>query len=195
MFNGMPSPTTRSTTTIGVFKRHNPQCPKKTDRYRKRCKCRKALYIYKKGLDAAVSAKTRLWEQVEQFAQAERDRRDPVKRQLKEIEDQEAQKAELQKTKNITVAKGAERWLHSVKTKTAETATTYIESRVAHQSEGSRSRITECAGLRSGRDGRVARFMGKRREERVQQERRSGRNGPMQTSISAPSSSQLHGQR
>jgi hypothetical protein len=116
---------------------HTPQptvSPRKTGRYWKRCKCRKALYVYEEGRDEVVSAKTRSWEQVEQFAQAERDRRDPVKQQLKEIEDQEAQKTELQKTKNITVVKAAERWLRSVKTKTTETAAIYIESTVAHQS-------------------------------------------------------------
>jgi hypothetical protein len=130
----MRSRATPSTNTIGVFTRHNPLRPQKTGRYWKRCKCRKALYVYEEGRDEVVSAKTRSWEQAEQFAQAERDRRNPVKQQLKEIEDQEAQKTELQKTKNITVVKAAERWLRSAKSKTTETATIYIESTVAHQS-------------------------------------------------------------
>jgi hypothetical protein len=60
-----------------------------------------------------VSAKTRATERAEQADQAERGRRDPVKQRLQEIEDQEAQKADLQKAKNITVTEAAIRRLLS----------------------------------------------------------------------------------
>jgi site-specific recombinase XerD len=65
--------------TVSVFTRHSPVCPKKDDRYWRRCRCMKALYIYEHGSDQTVSAKTRSWEQAEKIAQAERDRRDPAK--------------------------------------------------------------------------------------------------------------------
>ena len=43
--------------------------------------------------DPYVSAKTRSWEQAERVAQAERDKRDPVKIELQKIAEQEATKA------------------------------------------------------------------------------------------------------
>ena len=75
-----------TTTTVTVFTRHNPDCPKKQNRYWKRCNCRKSLYIYENGKVSFISAKTRSWEQAERLAQQERDKRDPVKIRLKEIE-------------------------------------------------------------------------------------------------------------
>ena len=112
-------------TTISVFTRHSPDCPKKADRYFRKCQCRKALYIYEDGADRVVSAKTRSWEQAEKAAQAERDRRDPVRQALQEIKDQEAQKLALTKAQNITVSEITERWLRSVKSGSKETSTIY----------------------------------------------------------------------
>jgi integrase len=114
-----------TTTVITVYTRHTPECPKRTDRYWKRCKCRKALYICEGGKDRRVSAKTRSWEQAERLAQTERERRDPVKRKLQEIEKQEAQKISLRKEKNITVSEAADRWYSSQKFKTNETSAIY----------------------------------------------------------------------
>src|ERR1035437_3879031 len=62
-----------ATCTITVFTRHAPDCPKKDDRYWKRCKCRKTLYVYENGHDSILSARTRAWEQAERLAKAERE--------------------------------------------------------------------------------------------------------------------------
>jgi hypothetical protein len=99
-----------------------PNCPKKADRYGKRRNCPKWLYIRENGSDKRMSAKTRTWERAEQARQAGQDKRDPVKRRLQEIEEQEVHKADLQKAKNITVAEAVDRWLRSVKIKTAESS-------------------------------------------------------------------------
>jgi hypothetical protein len=97
------------TETVTVYTRRKPKCPRKADRYWNRCDCPKWLYIRENGTDKRMSAKTRAWERAEQVAQAERDKRDPVKRRLQEIEDQEVQKADLQKAKNITVTDAVDR--------------------------------------------------------------------------------------
>jgi integrase len=111
----------RPVTTISVFTRHSPDCPKASDRTWRRCKCRKALYIYEDGHDHIVSAKTRSWEQAETLAQAERDRRDPVKRRLIEIEAADAEKAALAASKTLSVADATDRWLKSLTRETHET--------------------------------------------------------------------------
>jgi len=69
-----------------------------------------------------VSAKTRSWEQAERLAQTERDRGDPVKRKLQQIEEQEAQMLSLRKEKNITVREPADRWFNAQKFKIEETS-------------------------------------------------------------------------
>jgi integrase/recombinase XerD len=112
-------------TTISVYTRHSPDCPKKTDKNWKRCRCRKWLYIFEGGEDRRVSAGTRSWEQAEEVAQAERDRRNPVKQRLQEIKDQEAQKLVLTKAQNITVEDATGRWLRSIKSSSEETAVIY----------------------------------------------------------------------
>lgn len=96
----------QTTTTVTVFVRHSPTCSHEEDRYYrgKGCNCVKALYIYEDGRDRKVSAKTRSWEQAERLAQVERDRRDPIKRKLLDIADEEAQRTALRKSKNITIA-------------------------------------------------------------------------------------------
>lgn len=121
----METPLNPTTTTISVFTRHSPGCPKKNDRNWKRCNCRKALYVYENGQDRIVSAKTRSWEEAERVAQAERDRRDPVRQRLREIEERETQKANHEKDKNITVPDATDRWMRSVKIQTAETSAAY----------------------------------------------------------------------
>jgi hypothetical protein len=114
-----------ATCTIAVFTRHAPDCPRKGDRTWRRCNCRKAIYVYEDGHDRIISARTRSWETAETFAQAERDRRDPVKRKLLEIAQQEAKKVAAQKVKNITVADATLRWLRAQKLKSKETAAIY----------------------------------------------------------------------
>ena len=80
---------TPSTVTIKVIVRHSKACkdenPELGQDY-KDCNCRKHIYIYENGKDRPISAKTRSWEKAEQMAQAERDKRDPLKQRLKEIE-------------------------------------------------------------------------------------------------------------
>jgi integrase/recombinase XerD len=52
---------------ISVYVRHFPDCPKKTDRYWKRCRCPKWLYCAGWKPDRR-SAKTRSWEKAEEMA-------------------------------------------------------------------------------------------------------------------------------
>lgn len=111
--------------TVTVYTRHTADCPKRDNRYWKRCKCRKSLYIYEKGRDRKVSAKTRSWEQAERLAQFERDRRDPAKRLLQKIKEQEVQKLSLQQEKNITVVDASERWYATKRFKTSKTSSIY----------------------------------------------------------------------
>jgi hypothetical protein len=114
--------------TISVVVRHSPDCPKKHpkyDWYSRKCNCRKALYIFENGQNRTVSAKTRTWEDAEKFALAERNRRDPVKQRLREIEEQEAHKATLQQTQDTTILDATERWVLSQRPKTTETAKIY----------------------------------------------------------------------
>jgi integrase/recombinase XerD len=117
----MASPANPATTTVSVFTRHTPDCPKKADRNWRRCKCRKYLYIFEDGHDRIVSARTRAWERAETLAQDERDRRDPVKRRLLEIEAADAEKAVLAASKNLTVSDATDRWLKSLTRETHET--------------------------------------------------------------------------
>jgi len=78
-----------STTTIKVIVRHSKACK---DEYPglgqdyKDCECRKSLYIYENGKDRIISARTRSWQKAEEFAQQQRDERDPIKQRLKELE-------------------------------------------------------------------------------------------------------------
>jgi hypothetical protein len=129
--------------TVSVFTRHAPGCPKKADRTWKKCKCRKALYIYEAGHDRIISAKTRSWEQAEQLARQERDMRDPARQKLREIEQREASKIEAEKAavelaekraaekiafekgKNITLAAACDRWVAAQTFKSKETAFIY----------------------------------------------------------------------
>jgi len=75
-----------ATLTISVFARHTQECPKHDDPTWRRCRCRKSLYIYADGKVTYRSARTRSWEQAERLAQAERDKRDPVKLELGRLE-------------------------------------------------------------------------------------------------------------
>jgi len=110
----MANKTRPTTTTITVYTRHNDDCKKKNDRYWKRCNCRKSLYVYVDGKVTYMSAKTRSWEQAERLAQQERDKRDPVKVRLQEIDARETKKEALLRATSITVADAVDRWLLSL---------------------------------------------------------------------------------
>src|ERR1019366_6024054 len=86
--------------TVTVFTRHSPDCPKKDNRYWKRCKCRKALYLYENGHDQIISAKTRSWEQAERLAKVEREKSDPAERELRRIRERDAEQEAAKKSKN-----------------------------------------------------------------------------------------------
>jgi predicted P-loop ATPase len=73
------------------------------------------LYIRENGKTTYVSAKTRSWEQAERFAQAERDKRDPVKVQLQKIAEQEMAKAEASAAKLVPLKDAFEQWLDGMK--------------------------------------------------------------------------------
>ena len=90
-----------STSTITVFTRHSEDCSQRNPQW-KRCKCRKSLHIYENGKKTVVSAKTRSWEDAEKVAQAERDKRDPVKIELARIASVEATKIAAEVAKEIT---------------------------------------------------------------------------------------------
>lgn len=97
-----------SSFTITVFTRHSGDCPKRHDPHWRRCQCRKSLYIREHGKTAYVSAKTRSWEQAERFAAQEREKRDPVKIELKKI-------ADLRKPLRTTMEDALKQWIDGMK--------------------------------------------------------------------------------
>jgi integrase/recombinase XerD len=104
-----------ASTTISVFTRHSEGCPQAGNPQWRRCKCRKSLYIREGGKTSYVSAKTRSWELAERFAQNERDKRDPVKIELRKIAESEAAKeaASLPLRKSLTDA--LNQWIAGMK--------------------------------------------------------------------------------
>jgi hypothetical protein len=135
----MVPPEKPGTTTITVFTRHSPDCLHKDNMYYrgKGCNCRKHLYIYENGKRKYRSANTRSWKRAEELAQAKRDRRNPVKRRLQEIADQETVKADEEtakaaamRVKNITIASALDRWMAThkdIKEGTYKTHRTFIK--------------------------------------------------------------------
>lgn len=121
----MDSATSPATVTVTVYTRHSPACPNRMDRYWRKCRCRKACYIYEGGEHWRISARTRSWEKAEEFARAERDRRDPVQQRLREIERAEAERAALHGAKANTIPDSTERWLRAQRWKSKETETIY----------------------------------------------------------------------
>jgi integrase/recombinase XerD len=75
----------RGTETVKIFTRHTSDCAHKDPQWR-RCRCRKYLYLYRDGVDRAISAKTRSWEAAERKAQELRDEWDPIRRLERELE-------------------------------------------------------------------------------------------------------------
>jgi integrase/recombinase XerD len=137
----MASPANPATTTITVFTRHAPDCPKKDDRYWKRCNCRKSLYIYENGVDRIISARTRSWAQAEQCAKSELAARDPVERELQRIKDQEEEKRIAALSKVITVGDALARWASGLKGRTAATSKVHATFGRKVQAWATRTRI------------------------------------------------------
>lgn len=111
---------TPSTVTIKVVVRHSKACkndyPGLKQDY-KDCDCRKHIYIYENGKGRPISARTRSWEKAEQMAHAERDKRDPVKQRLREIEPIVAAGMTAmftaQTAKSMTIEKATDLWLNT----------------------------------------------------------------------------------
>jgi hypothetical protein len=97
-----------SSFNITVFTRHSGDCLKRRDPHWKRCQCRKSLYIRENGKTVYVSAKTRSWEQAERVAVHERDKRDPVKIELRKI-------ADLRKPLLTTMKDALKLWIDGMK--------------------------------------------------------------------------------
>lgn len=116
-----------STSTITVFTRHSEDCSQRNPQW-KRCKCRKSLYIYENGKKTVVSAKTRSWEDAEKVAQAERDKRDPVKIELARIASVEATKIAAEVAKEITLEKALEQWIGGRKTIKKDSRDAYVST-------------------------------------------------------------------
>jgi site-specific recombinase XerD len=108
-----------SVATVSVFTRHSADCSYKDNSQWRRCKCRKSLYIREGGKTTYISAKTRSWEEADRVAQAERDKRDPVKVELRRIALAEASKKaaerEAKAAKQIKVEIALDRWIASRK--------------------------------------------------------------------------------
>jgi site-specific recombinase XerD len=101
--------------TISVFTRHAVDCPKRDDPQWKRCKCRKSIYLREGGKTTYLSAHTRSWEQAERVAQAERDKRDPVKIELQKIAEREAAKMAREADQHMPLGEALEQWLIGMK--------------------------------------------------------------------------------
>jgi site-specific recombinase XerD len=118
-----------STLTITVFTRHSEECSKRNDPQWKRCTCRKSIYIYEGGKVTYKSAKTRAWEQAERVAQAERDKRDPVKVELARIAEEESRKQAAEKAKAVPLADALSQWIGGLKNIKAGSKKAYESTR------------------------------------------------------------------
>ncbi len=110
-----------SSFTITVFTRHSGGCPKRNDPQWKRCQCRKSLYIRERGKTVYVSARTRSWGQAERVAAQERDKRDPVKIELRKI-------ADLRKPLLTTMKDALKLWLDGMKGPAATSLAAYTST-------------------------------------------------------------------
>ena len=113
-----------ATLTISVFTRHSPECPQRDKPQWKRCKCRKSLYIYEDGKPSYLSARTRSWEQAEKVAQAERDKRDPVKLELARISAAEEAKKAATEARECSIEAALDQWIAGFKSE-GPTASSY----------------------------------------------------------------------
>lgn len=111
--------------TISVFTRHSAGCPKADNPQWRRCKCRKSLYIRENGKTRYVSAKTRSWAVAEDLAIAEREKRDPVKRELLKIAEQQAAEDAARAAKLKPIGDALNQWLSGMKTPTESSIEAY----------------------------------------------------------------------
>jgi site-specific recombinase XerD len=111
--------------TITVFARHSAECPKRHDPQWKRCNCAKSIYIRERGKTQYLSAHTRSWADAEKAAQAERDKRDPVKLELQKIAESEAVKHAATLAKLKPLADALEQWLTGMKTQGGSSVAAY----------------------------------------------------------------------
>jgi integrase len=106
-------------------KREHPGLPQDY----KDCNCRKSIYIYENGEDHPISAKTRIWNEAEKIAQAERDKRDPDKQKVKELEARltavQAQAEAAAAKKTLSIEEATERWAKAQKGVEVSTAATH----------------------------------------------------------------------
>lgn len=100
---------------ISVFARHSVDCPYRNNPQWKRCDCCKSIYVREGKKTTYVSARTRSWEAAERFAQAERDKRDPVKIELQKIAEREAAKAAKDALQLKPLGEALEQWLTGMK--------------------------------------------------------------------------------
>jgi len=114
--------------TITVFAQHSVNCQKRDDPQWKRCKCRKSLYIREGKKTQYVSAQTRSWEVVERVAQAERDKRDPVKIELQKIAESEAAKEAAQQAKLKPLGDALKQWLAGMKSPGESSLDAYLST-------------------------------------------------------------------
>ncbi len=100
---------------VSVFARHSVDCPYHKNPQWKRCDCRKSLYIREGGKTTYTSAKTRSWVEAERMAQAERDKRDPVKLELQKIAEREAAKLAMDAIQLKPLGEALEQWITGMK--------------------------------------------------------------------------------
>jgi hypothetical protein len=89
----------------------------------------KAIYVYEAGKKQTFSAKTRSWANAEKVAQAERDKRDPVRIELARIAQAEADRqtaeAKAKTAKQETMEAALKQWIAGMKSPTATSMTAY----------------------------------------------------------------------
>jgi integrase len=134
-----------STTTIKVIVRHGTVCKRENpglgEDYQD-CNCRKSIYIRENGKHNAFKAGTRIWVDAVKIAQDEKDKRNPDKQKVKELEARlaavqaEAEAAAAKKA--LTIEDATERWLNAQKGIEDSTAATHrwVVSRVRAWAEG-----------------------------------------------------------
>jgi len=99
--------------------------PKRFDSQWKRSKCRKCLYIREGGKNQYLSARTRSWEQAVKLAQAEREKRDPVKIELQNIAEREAAKEAAEALGLVPFGTALDQWLGGMKTQRSASLAAY----------------------------------------------------------------------
>ena len=128
-----------STTTIKVIVRHGTVCKRENpglgEDYQD-CNCRKSIYIRENGKHNAFKAGTRIWADAVKIAQDEKDKRNPDKQKVKELEARlaavQAQAEAAVAKKTLTIEEATERWAKAQKGVEVSTAASHqwVVSRV-----------------------------------------------------------------